>query len=74
MGYRLQRTDGNLVKSFKVDGHNKAACDAELWYYGFDKPDDAMTGNHSDYICWYAFEGNWHILIAGPEAYRRYAE
>ncbi len=76
MGYQRQREDGNLVRKFKVDGHNKAACDAELWYYGFVSMDNGVSlrADDEDCIVWYKHEGKWHILLAGPEAYRQYAE
>lgn len=67
MAYRLQRTDGNLIRSFKLMEHNKPTCEAELWYYGFtdDRP-------QREFVVWYKFEGKWEILIAGTEAYARY--
>ena len=70
MAYRLQREDGNIVRKFKLIEHNKPTSEAELWWYGFGKPNKASN----EYIVWYKHEGKWKILIAGPEAYRRYGE
>ena len=50
--------------------HNKPTSEAELWWYGFGKPNKASN----EYIVWYKHEGKWKILIAGPEAYRRYGQ
>ena len=70
MAYRLQREDGNIVRRFNLVEHNKPTSEAELWYYGFN--DTSVFPN--DYIVWYKHEGEWKILIAGPEAYRRYGQ
>ena len=70
---RLQRTDGNLVRKFKIDAHHENALEGELWWYGFGDLTGKSMGQ-KEFIAWYKSGNEWKILVAGPEAYRRYGD